>query len=420
MRGLGRVFRTLFIERRSLTIVVILFALALFVALSNGFWLMSRLANVILIAIPLAYVWTRINLNNLEVTVERPIDRLQEGNDFEERITVVNRSWFTKLWLEVEDPSDLPGHSAKRIISLGPKQRRTWRTVSRCGRRGQYRIGPLQVTSGDLFGMFRKTKTFGPAQHLLVYPRAVELPNFSVPPALLPGEGRFRRPSHLITPNASGVRDYQPGDSFNRIHWRTTARTGNLAVKLFELDPASDIWLALDLHGEVQRGEGDDGTEEHGVRIAASIARYFLLANRSVGFLAYGAKLHLEEAQRGVSQYTRILEHLALVRASGDVPLADLLNHESPRFGRHTTLVAITPSTDESWVVSMQMLAGRGVKLASVLLEPSTYGGEASALLVFGALTAADISTYMVKRSDDLARTFGSDVDAATTAGGGR
>ena len=420
MRGLRRLFRILFIERRSLTILTALFFVALFVALSNGFWLMSRLANVILIVIPLAYIWTRFNLNHLEVTVERPVDRLQEGADFSERITVVNTGWFTKLWLEVEDPSDLPGHNARRVISLGPKQRRTWRIVSHCERRGRYSMGPVQITSGDLFGMFRRTKTFGQSQYVLVYPRAIDLPNFSVPPALLPGEGRFKRASHLITPNAAGVRDYQPGDSFNRIHWRTTARTGNLAVKLFELDPASDIWVVLDLEGAVQSGEGDDSTEEHGVRIAASIARFFLLANRSVGFMAYGSTFHVQEAQRGLSQYTRILEHLALANATGDVSLADLLNHESPRFGRHTTLVVITPSTDETWVVSMQVLAGRGVKLASVLLEPSTFGGEESALLIFGSLTAADISTYMVKRTDNLALTLGSESSVTATTGGGR
>jgi len=412
MRGLLRAFKVVFIERRSLTVVISLFVIALVIALANDYEMMARLANVILITIPLAYVWTRLNLNSLEVTVERPVDRLQEGMEFAERITATNRSWLTKLWLEVEDPSDLPGHSGSRIISLGPKQTRSWRTVSTCGRRGRYSIGPVRVTSGDLFGMFKGTKNFGHAQYLLVYPRATELPDFSVPPALLPGEGRFRRPSHLVTPNASGVRDYQPGDNFNRIHWKTTARTGDIAVKLFELDPASDIWLALDLHADVQSGEGDDSTEEHGVRIAASIARYFLLANRSVGFMAYGERLHLEEAQRGLSQYTRILEQLALARAVGDVPLADLLNHESPRFGRHTTVVTITPSTDESWVVSMEMLAGRGVKLASVLLEPSTFGSDANVLLIFSALTAADISTYVVKRTDDLVRSLGAGHEA--------
>ena len=418
MRSLRRLIRLLFVRHRSLTVLTAVFFVALILAFANGFWLLSRLANVILVAIPVAYVWTRINLRGLEVTVERPEDRLQEGNDFEERITVVNRDWFSKLWLEVEDPAELPGHHAKRVITLGPRQRRTWRTVTPCIRRGRYSVGPVRVTSGDLFGLFRRSRSFGRRQEILVYPRAVELPSVSVPPAMLPGEGRFRRPTQQVTPNAAGIREYQPGDSFNRIHWRSTARTGNLMVKLFELDPASDIWLVLDLQRDVQAGEGDEGTEEHAVRITASIARYFLMANRSVGFMAYGDRFHVQEAQRGLSHYTRILESLALARAEGDLPLADLLTREGQRFGRHTTLVVITPSTDESWLAGLQLLASHGVRLAAVLLEPRTYGGTANALPVFSALTAAQIATFLIKRGDDLAKTLS--VGAEAGAGAGR
>ena len=402
MRSLRRLLRFLLVRHRSLTVLTAVVIVSLVIAFSTGFWLLARLANVLLIAIPIAYFWARWNLAGLDVTVERPIDRLQEGGDFEEWITVVNRSWFTKLWLEVEDPSDLPGHAARRVISLPPHSERRWRTASRCTRRGLYSVGPVRVTTGDLFGLFRRTQTSGEAQHVLVFPRAVELPNFAVPPAMLPGEGRVRRPTHQVTPNASGVRAYEPGDSLNRFHWRSTARTGELMVKVFELDPASDIWLILDLHGDVQSGEGDDGTEEHAVRIAASIARFFLLANRSVGFLGFGRDFHVEESARGLSQYTRILEELALARAEGDAPLADLINHEGRRFGRHTTVVVVTPSTDESWVVSLQMLAGHGVKLAAVVLEPRTFDGSSDALFVYGALAAAGVPTYLIKRGDDL------------------
>lgn len=419
MRRLRRLLRFLLVRHRSLTALTFLFFLALGVAFANGFWLMSRLANVILVAVPVAYLWARLNLRGLEVTVERPADRLQVGNHFEERITVVNQSWLSKLWLEVEDLSDLPGHAARRVISLRPRSRRSWRAASECTRRGLYTVGPLRVTTGDLFGLFRRSRTFGEAQRVLVYPRAVALPRFWTPPAILPGEGRFRRAAHSLTPNASGVRAYQPGDSFNRIHWRSTARTGELMVKLFELDPASDIWVALDLHRDAQAGEGDDGTEEHGVRIAASIARFFLLAHRAVGFLAQGGRRHLEEPERGLAQYTRILEALALARAEGDVPLAELLNQEGQRFGRHTTLVVITPSTDEAWVASLQLLAGRGVRLAVIVLEPRTFGGAGNALLLFGALAAAEIPTYLVKRSDDLTAALGTGAEMSVAAGGG-
>ena len=201
-----------------------------------------------------------------------------------------------------------------------------------------------------------------------------------MPPANLPGEGRFRKRTHYVTPNASGIRNYEPGDSFNRIHWPTTARTGELMVKLFELDPASDIWVILDLDKSVHVGEGDEGTEEYAVKIAASIARFFLVANRSVGFISYGKQLFVEEAERGAQHYTRILEALALSTRRGRRADRHLVNEEAKRFGRHTTVVVITPSTSEDWVGSLQFIAERGVKVGAVLLEPSTFGGTENSL----------------------------------------
>ena len=66
--------------------------------------------------------------------------------------------------------------------------------------------------------------------------------------------------------------------------------------------------------------------------------------------MSFGRGFDVVEAERGLQQYTRILESLAMARAWGDVPLGDLLSNEARRFGRHTTVVVITPSTDEAWV----------------------------------------------------------------------
>ena len=386
----------------SLTLIGVIFFVCVVSALSTGFWLPTRLAYVIAFGVPAAYFWAKANARNLDVSVERPNDRLQEGQEFSERITVKNLSWFAKLWLEVDDPSNMPGHDVKRIIALGPRESRTWRSATICRRRGLFSIGPVTIHTGDPFGFFRYTNTFGRAQNILVYPQATELPNFYVPPANLPGEGRFRRRTHYVTPNASGVRPYEPGDSFNRIHWPTTARTNELMVKLFELDPASDIWILLDLDKSAHVGQGEESTEEYAVRVTASIARFFLVANRSVGLITYGKRLFIEEAQRGAQQYTRILEALALSTAEGDVPIGTLITEEAKRFGRHTTLVVITPSTKEDWVGTLQFVSERGVKVASILLEASTFGGKDNSLMVFGALAASDIYTYLVRKSDDL------------------
>ena len=104
MGSLRRGFDTYFRRRFSLTAIIIIFCICMIAALSTGYWLPARLAWVILLGIPVAYFWAKANSRNLEVKVERPLDRLQEGQVFEERITVKNLSWFPKLWLEVSDP----------------------------------------------------------------------------------------------------------------------------------------------------------------------------------------------------------------------------------------------------------------------------------------------------------------------------
>ncbi len=389
-------------RHRTLTLVVVLLLLCAFIAMGTGFWLLFRVTYVLAFAIPAAWLISLYNTRHLSVTVDRRTDRGQVGQEAQEVIEIRNSFWLPKLWLDVEDPSDMPGHRSRRIVIVPPRRSRNWMVETPLRRRGLYDWGPLRVTAGDPFGFFRRTREFGGVSQILVYPPVVDLPHFQAPPANLPGEGRFRRRTHYVTPNASGVREYAPGDAFNRIHWRSTARTGELMVKTFELDPASDIWIVLDLEQRVNAGSGDESTEEYGVRVAASVARHYLVQNRAVGFIAFGRDLRVIEPERGQQQMTRILELLAMARAVGDAPLANILQEEQRRFGRHTTLIVVTSATDDSWLTAIQALTQRGVRAAVVLLDPSTFGGDSSPLLMFGELTASDILTYVVRGGDDL------------------
>jgi uncharacterized protein (DUF58 family) len=394
---------TLFARRyRSLTILLVILVASLVSAFATGFWLPSRLAYVILLALPLCYLWARVNMWGVSAEAERRVDRLEQGQAFEERLFVRNRSPLGKLWLEVDDPSDLPGHVAGRVLGLRRRQTRSWKVTTTCGCRGVFTLGPVTVSSGDPFGIFRFTRSFGHPRSILVYPKALDLTSFYLPPAQLTGEKRLRRVTHHITPNAAGIRPYEFGDSFSRIHWPSTARTGELMVKLFEMDPASDVWLVLDMEKRVHAGEGEKSTEEYAVRIAASVARYFFRANRSIGLIAFDGKLTVLEPERGLHHHIRILESLAVMKAAGDVPLAELLPKEGKRFGRQTTVLTITPSVEEDWVAVLKALGERGGRLACILLEATTFGAADDCLVVFGALAAADIHTYMIKCSDDL------------------
>lgn len=389
-------------QRRTLTLLLAILVAAVFIATGTGFWLLYRIAYIVAMGIPVALLISWLNTRALDVDVDRRTLRGQVGQEAEELIEVTNRSIIPKLWVELEDPCDLPGHTSRRAVVIPSRGLRSWVVQTTLQRRGLYDWGPLLVRGGDPFGIFYTERRYGVRQQILVYPRVVDLPRFQTPPASLPGEGRFRRRTHYITPNASGIRDYAPGDPLSRIHWRSTAHTGELMVKTFELDPTSDIWVIADMEGSIQAGEGDESTEEYIVTVAASVAQRYISANRSVGLIAFGEEYTVVEAERGQQQLARILESLAVSKAAGEAPLGNLLIEEQRRFGRHTTLVLVTASTDSTWISPVQALVQRGVRVAVVLVDPSTFGGEGSPLLLYGELTASDILTYVVAQGDDL------------------
>ena len=123
-------------------------------------------------------------------------------------------------------------------------------------RRGHYRIEPLQIRTGDPFGFFEASAAVGQGVTLVVYPRVDALPLWKLPPASV--EGAHASPERTLqtTPLATTVRPYAPGDSMNRIHWRSTARTGEIQVKEFDLEQTADAWIFLDLDAAVGAGHG--------------------------------------------------------------------------------------------------------------------------------------------------------------------
>ena len=86
---------------------------------------------------------------------------------------------------------------------------------------------------------------------------------------------------------AASVRDYAHGDSMRHIHWPSTAHRSQLMVKELELEPSGDVWIVLNLHGAVQRGDGRGGTLEYAIILAASMAAEMVSGRerRAVGLL---------------------------------------------------------------------------------------------------------------------------------------
>jgi uncharacterized protein (DUF58 family) len=388
---------------RKLAGILALWLFLLLLALSTGWNAIWVLVYSLGLLVAGSALWANWNVSGLELRRRHRATRVQVGDTFVEQVileaTTGLGQWWPRLWLELHDASDFPGHHLDGVLSLGPLAHKVWELRSTCTRRGRFSLGPVWVTSGDPFGIFRLSRKLTDGATVVVYPRAVPLPRFGRVPGELPGGSLQGVRVQFSTPNVSSVRDYRPGDAFNRIHWPTTARTSRLMVREFELDPTADIWIVLDLNNDVHTGSGLESTEEYAVTAAASLARHLLDQGRAVGLVSQTATL---PADRGPRQAERILEVLALVRASSPLPLSTLLSAETSRFARSSTLIVVSPSTAESWARFCQALGGRGVHTTAVLIEAATFGQAPSTLLLVSSLAAAHIPMYLVKRGDHL------------------
>ena len=401
--------------------VYLLLIVTLLTGLFTGRAFFFNLAYLLGALLIVSLLWAWFAVRWISIGRRTRARRAQVGRNLEEVFIVQNRSIVPKLWLEDRDESELPGHRASHVVpSLGPRGKYRWYVETPCVVRGEFRLGPITVLSGDPFGLFISPRKLGATSRVIVYPATIPVTKFQLPMGMLSGGEAQRQRAQNITTNAAGVREYVTGDSFNRIHWASTARRDRLMIKEFEIDPMVDIWLFVDfsraslvedpalrrIDGKgpvIPMGPGiPPSTEEYGVVVAASLAQHFIEQERQLGFAAYTPHREVFQPERGNRQMLHILQTLAVARSLSNYSLAQMLTLETPYFTRGTTLVIVTSSLDSSWIGEAQILARRGIRPVCVLIDPASFGGKVSADDTRAMLRLGRIPSVVIHRGDDL------------------
>jgi uncharacterized protein (DUF58 family) len=383
---------------------ILLILILAFFAFSSGWHVLYILMYVLLTLFVLSWLWARYSLRMLVFQRVLGGGRIQVGELFDERLMIDNLSVLPKLWVQIADGSTLPGHRAGYVASMGGRKRAMWRARTSCRRRGRFQLGPVTATSGDPFGLFRRRIFLSPAQDILVLPRILPITSFALFTGGLPGRGRSSRRALQTTTNATTIREYMTGDALSRIHWRSSAHYNKLMVKEFDLDPAVDVWVFLDLHDSMQAGEGEHSTEEYGVTIAATIATYLLRQDLSLGMVVNGEHREFLSLDRGDRQIERVLELLAVVTAGTGPDLKEALALDSFHLGRNTAAIVITPSNSRDWHEGVRQLQRRGVQVAVVGLDAASFENKPPDEDTLALLEGGGIPVMRIKCKEPLAQ----------------
>jgi uncharacterized protein (DUF58 family) len=342
-------------------------------AFSTGLSFLFYLLYLGILVVGGSYVLTRLGLSDLEAGYAVSQLHAHVGEQLRITYTLRNAGRLPKAWLEVHNPTSLPGGLPGRALALSPRGERSWLIRAPLTRRGHYRIEPLQIRTGDPFGFFESSATVGQGVTVVVYPRVDPLPFWRLPAADLEGAHTSPERTQQTTPLVNSVRPWAPGDSMNRIHWKTTARFGEIQVKEFDLEQTADAWIFLDLDREVQTGQGDESTTEAAIRVAASVADKAIVENRAVGLTVNAHRIAVLPADRGSRQHLKIMQLLAAVDGDGSTPFSEALVRGLERVRRGMTAVIVTSSYERDWVRPLATLRSRGVGCIVVLVDQASY-----------------------------------------------
>jgi uncharacterized protein (DUF58 family) len=237
--------------------------------------------------------------------------------------------------------------------------------------RGKYPIGPLNVRLADPFGLVRLGSSVALPGTLVVTPAITALPPASLAGTWL-GEGGNRAAVAAAAGDDDVVpRAYRDGDDLRRVHWRSTARYGELMVRREEQRWRNRAVVFLDTRGRAHSGRGPSSSFEYAVSAAASIGVHLAREGIDGEFFTDAGRV------TGTGRFEDVLlDSLAVIQPSRTVELTQILA-DRPR-GSGGLLVAVMGRLTEAEARRLAAARSAGGAALAILLAVSSWNPGAA------------------------------------------
>ncbi len=363
-------------------------AILVFAAWSNQTPIVTLMGLFLSVAL-VSKAWSRLCLAGVTCRRFFSETRVFPGEKVKLTLHLANRKPLPLPWVRVDEqiPVSLAGELASepRPAPESGLMRRSaallwytsvrWTYTLECDKRGYYPFGPVEVTSGDIFGLYSRSLQWPTKDHIVVYPVIFPEIDISIPSIYPMGNARMQRPIIQDPTRAVGVRDYRLGDSMRHIHWKASARGRGLKVKVFEATTTFKVALFLSVDSFCTEGSFEEEDFELGISAVASIA-YHVVDHGGPAGLFVNTRLAdsgqavsiVPSANRG--QLADILEALAKTTASWNESFVGFLDKERGSLQAGTTLVLVFRRPPQDLSLLLTSLKESGYKLFVLFVGP--------------------------------------------------
>jgi uncharacterized protein (DUF58 family) len=360
--------------------------------------LLFIVALILILTALVSRIWERYCLLGLTYRRQLGQTRAFFGEEVPLTIEIVNDKPLPLAWLEVEDgvpdkqvriapggtvPSHIPDRrTLSMLLSVRWYERVRRHYKVRCMARGYLAFGPATIRTGDIFGFVSRELEVPLEDYLLVYPRIVPLGQLRLPPGDPFGDVPVQRQWLFEDPLRNiGVREYRPGDSPRRLHWKATARAPDqhLQVKLFEPTTTHRVMIILNISTADQNWSWsgyDPEVLEAAITTAASVANWAeergllcgLAANSNLFRSGIAVRI---PPSRDPRQLMNILEALARLVPMPTMAPETLVELEGRWLAYGTTVVVVTAALSDLLVRQLRKLQSAGHRPVVLLISSS-------------------------------------------------
>lgn len=356
------------------------------------------LAGLLTVVLGLAWYWNREALRGVGYERWVRYRRAFPGERVEGHVAVRNNKILPLVWLRTSDrwpnavgpseagvlaPSHRPEYGFLHLILAMRGYASTIReNPLQFRKRGVYRLGPVEATAGDPFGLFvSQREDIAPQDKLTVFPKVYPIGDLGLNPDDPFGEKAARRRLFEDISRPMGVREYRPEDGFRRIHWPATAKVGRLQTRVFQPVRGLDLVACLNASTFEHHWEGTDPEMlEALIRTAASIVMQAFEDGFRVGLISNGSIAHSGQAfrippGRSKGHLPHLLESLAGLTSVVTAPFERYLMAQAPGLEYGSILVVITAITPPVLLEALVQLRSRNRRTALISLaeEPPPF-----------------------------------------------
>jgi hypothetical protein len=292
-----------------------------------------------------------------------------------------------------------------RNFSLPPFQGKSFSQELQCNYRGNYEIGINCVEIEDFLGIFKFKYNIYEPKYVTVYPRIVNLDRFLL-------KTDFMSESHSVLNSKNedmftiaDVRKYVFGDSLKRIHWKLTAKSGNIMVKKYQSTSETSAIMILDLQKNHFANGENIIIEDKIIESVVSVLHYCLYNWIPVNLVYYSSSLVNVHAKNHL-MFNELYEILAKIKFSENIPVKDLLEIYTNNTILKTNILVFTANLDYELYNQIYKTSTSGFDVSLIYISSESLTGiknhEADNILSF--LPEIGVNIYRINIEDDIQR----------------